>query len=69
MPQSEQTLRITVNIESEDGVRVKEYSDHSELLSDLRDWRRYADKNDLRFQEETSTTLTLGDERGPLFTE
>lgn len=67
MPQSEQTLRITVNIESEDGVRVKEYSDHSEFLSDLRDWRRYADKRNLRFEEETSATVTLGAEQGPLF--
>jgi hypothetical protein len=60
-------LTLTVNIEGEHGVRTKTYSDHSDFLRDLREWRRYADRKGLRFQEETRTTLTLGAEEGPLF--
>jgi len=67
MSHTSQDLRLTVNIEEEDGTRTKEYTDHTKYLRDLREWRRYADKRNLRLEEETTTTLNIGAEEGPLF--
>ena len=67
MPESTHRLRITVSIEGEEGVREKEYTDHTEFLSDLRKWRQLAEGRGLRFVERTEAVLTLGDPKGPLF--
>lgn len=62
-----QTLQITVHLAGESEPRQKTYSDHTAFLRDVRAWREYAEKRNLRFDEETRTTLRIGAQEGPLF--
>jgi hypothetical protein len=67
MPDVEQELRITVVFEEDETTRQKTYTDHTKFLHDLREWRQYAEAHDLRFSEQTETTIRLGAPEGPLF--